>query len=377
MDKITLKDIAQRMGVTTTTVHRALQGKEGVSEERRQEIQNTAAKMGYRSNYMAATLKRKMIRIAIALPEPIHDNKYYYGNMWLGIRRFLNEVTEFNIEPLDYTYQFTYGANGKALKDIYEKHIDNLDGLLTMGVDQGQTSYYIEKFTDRNIPIVFVGSDMYKDLRFCCVQSFDEMAGSLAAELLTVFNEDKRPKKAILTGHFGQLGMKDQLYNAMGFENYLKANAPYIAPLQIRGENPETTCYEIEQALKHDSSIFAIYSCSARYTIYLSEVIKKLGATSKIKFIGNDCFDESIELLKQGALTAIIDKKIAHQSYLAIKILFDYIVKTDYPRSSIIQVRPEVVLKSNADKDFITGSLRNLQPSRDPLEADQSIIYGR
>lgn len=42
---VTLKDVAQKMGVTITTVHKALNGKEGVSEKRRAEIMKTAEQM--------------------------------------------------------------------------------------------------------------------------------------------------------------------------------------------------------------------------------------------------------------------------------------------------------------------------------------------
>ena len=43
---VTLKDVAEKLGVTITTVHKALNGKEGVSEKRRAEIMKVAAQMG-------------------------------------------------------------------------------------------------------------------------------------------------------------------------------------------------------------------------------------------------------------------------------------------------------------------------------------------
>ena len=51
---VTLKDVAEKLGVTITTVHKALNGKEGVSEKRRAEIMKVAAQMGYKVNYMAS-----------------------------------------------------------------------------------------------------------------------------------------------------------------------------------------------------------------------------------------------------------------------------------------------------------------------------------
>ena len=56
---VTLKDVAEKLGVTITTVHKALNGKEGVSEKRRAEIMKVAAQMGYKVNYMASSLSKK------------------------------------------------------------------------------------------------------------------------------------------------------------------------------------------------------------------------------------------------------------------------------------------------------------------------------
>jgi len=341
-ERVTLKTIAAALGVTTTTVHRALQGKEGISEETRREIQRVAKRMGYRANYMAATLKRKGVHIAIALPEPIGDSRYYYGSMWRGVRLFLSEVVDFNVLPLEYSYRFVYGANGNTLERIYEEA--KLDGVLTMGVDQGQSSYYIRKLKERGVPIVLVGSDMYRDVRFCCVRAYDEMAGSLAAELLTAFDGDASPKKILVAGHFGQLGMTDQIRNVNSFERCLASTAPHITPIHVRNEDPAAWAKEMEKILEREKNVYAAYSCSARYTVYLANLLEQLGLVGKLKAIGSDLFDESAGFLRKGTLSAVIDKKIARQSYLATKTLFDYIVKNEMPRSDSLQIRPEIIL---------------------------------
>lgn len=46
--KVTMADIAKRMGVSTVTISKALAGKDGVSEETRRKIQKLALEMGYR-----------------------------------------------------------------------------------------------------------------------------------------------------------------------------------------------------------------------------------------------------------------------------------------------------------------------------------------
>jgi ABC-type sugar transport system substrate-binding protein len=224
-----------------------------------------------------------------------------------------------------------------------------------MGVEQGQSLYFVEKFTERGVPVVCVGNDIPGSSRFCCIKSCDEMAGSLAAELLTAFHEDKEQKKVILLGHFGQLGMTDQIHNAAGFEAYIKEYAPYLTLIQLRGADHREVCRELEQALRSAESVYAVYSCSARYTVYMLRVIESLGMTGRLKLVGNDSFEESLDALERGELTAVIDKKIARQSYLAAKILFDHVVKGEYPPGSQLQLRPEVILRSNLKKRFLSA----------------------
>lgn len=54
---VTMKDIAQRLSVSSVTVSKALGGKEGVSEEVRQQIIQVAKEMGYRKNLIAVDMR--------------------------------------------------------------------------------------------------------------------------------------------------------------------------------------------------------------------------------------------------------------------------------------------------------------------------------
>ena len=67
---ITLRDIAERMGVSSVTVSKALNDKEGVSDELKERIKQLADEMGYRINKVAKSMKEGLTyNIGVVIPE--------------------------------------------------------------------------------------------------------------------------------------------------------------------------------------------------------------------------------------------------------------------------------------------------------------------
>ena len=71
--QVSVKDIAKELNISLSTVHKAMTGKGGISEERRKEVLKTAKKMGYQVNSVAQTLARKSINLGIIMPSLWQD----------------------------------------------------------------------------------------------------------------------------------------------------------------------------------------------------------------------------------------------------------------------------------------------------------------
>ncbi len=152
----------------------------------------------------------------------------------------------------------------------------------------------------------------------------------------------------ILTGNpVGEAAMPDQYNNLAGFQEQVAATAPAISMRSAY-------CFEISDLerilpplVNADVMPFAMYSSSARHTVQMCKIIRDLGLEGQIRLVGNDKFPESETLLLKGVLTAVIDKKVSYQSFKAAEVLMDYLSKGQYPASSTIYVRPEILMKSN------------------------------
>lgn len=346
--KATYKDIAQILGVSTTTVHRALTGKRGVGIKMTAEIKRLAKEMEYESSHVTSALKQGDLHFAIVFPEATMENRYYYLSLWNGVRKFFKELSPFSINPIEFSYPLFPDSNGMILKEIYEKHKQGLDGLITVAVDSPQSSYFLEKLSSEGIPVIAIGADLYKNLALCSVMSHDGMVGQLAAELLTTFIPSGFSAKIIVTGNpVGSLSMPDQYYNVSGFERYVSQYAAGFSIVTAYSADSTAAGSKIRNYLEKHNDIYAIYSTSARHTVLICEIAEELNLSGKIKLIGNDFFPESRDYLAKGTLTAIIDKKIQLQSYEAAKILFNHVLRNEYPKSPVIRLEPEILLKSS------------------------------
>ncbi len=86
----TIRDIARALGITPSTVSRALSGNPRVKEETRRAVEKTAREMGYERNVVAANLRkgRSMI-VGIVIPR-IH--REFFSNCIGGAESVLNQA---------------------------------------------------------------------------------------------------------------------------------------------------------------------------------------------------------------------------------------------------------------------------------------------
>ncbi|EJF38204.1 transcriptional regulator, LacI family [Clostridium sp. MSTE9] len=343
--KATLKDIAAEAEVSLSTVHKALYNKPGISERVRKEILAIADGMGYKTNYVASSLKRKLLKIAFVVPLPNSGtNRYYYRDIWKGMRAFQAEAAEFNIEILDFGFSGPLSNLPKHLEEVYQNHCDEISGLVTLAVEDPAFTYFIDQFSKRSVPAVFIVSDLPQAKRLCCVRAQDLMAGSLAAELISGFTANKG--KALVVS--GDIMVSTHYMNVTGFEQYFAKAQNRMDIIKIYNRrDPEHLYYELVELLRSDPEISAIYSCTATNTPPVCKAVLDAGRAGTIKVIGSDLFQESREMLLSDVLQAIIYKKPFKLGYLGCRTLFNFLVKNEFPRSDSIFIEPIIVLKSN------------------------------
>lgn len=151
---ITMRDIANKLGVSTVTVSKALGDKEGVSDELKQKIKQLAAQMGYRYNTTAKAMKEGFSHnIGVIIPERFTGlAQSFYLIVYKQISLLLEQAGYFGILSI----LSDEDEEQLQIPKIYAEK--KVDGLIILGQI---SKSYIQLVQDMDLPKVFL--DFYDE----------------------------------------------------------------------------------------------------------------------------------------------------------------------------------------------------------------------
>ena len=116
---VTIKDIARELGISPSTVSRALSNSQLVKSETRKAVQDLAKKYNFQPNYTALSLRINQTKtIGIIIPQIVHD---FFSLVIRGIE--------------DYSYSRGYNVIVCFTHEIYEREVIDSQSLLAGKVD--------------------------------------------------------------------------------------------------------------------------------------------------------------------------------------------------------------------------------------------------
>jgi len=155
MSKVRLADIAQKLGVSTVTVHNAISGKKGVSEEMRRKIQETADEMGYQLPSAKPEFAGESYTIGVLIVENyLAQYETFYWKMYQELAILANDRNCFTLVEVLKKHD-----EKKTMKMPACVEQNQIDGLIILGeIDKD----YIEKLKQRlKVPVIFL--DFYDE----------------------------------------------------------------------------------------------------------------------------------------------------------------------------------------------------------------------
>lgn len=148
MKYATIIDIARELGISKSTVSRALRGDDrNVNKETKKKILEMAEKVGYKRNELAVNLRRQSTRtIGIVVPEmvtPFYMNFITYAQMLLNEQGYRVTLAQSHEDP------DAERANLQMLEDY------RVEGILISACHNQKNLDIYQQLIDKGIPLVF------------------------------------------------------------------------------------------------------------------------------------------------------------------------------------------------------------------------------
>lgn len=144
---VTIKDIARILGISPSTVSRALKDHPDISKATKDQVNNLAVEMNYRPNPIALSLRnRRSNVIGVVIPEIVH---YFFSSVISGIEKVAKEH--------GYSVMFSQsGENYEKEVEVCETFLHSIiDGILISVSKETDDYSHLLKLNEEGIPVVF------------------------------------------------------------------------------------------------------------------------------------------------------------------------------------------------------------------------------
>ncbi len=261
--QVTIKDIAKILGISVSTVSRALKSHPDISDETKNQVNELARKLNYNPNALALSLRsNKTNTIGVIIPEVVH---HFFSSVISGIE--------------DVAYDHGYNVMICQSNESYDREVINAHALLSNRVDGvlvsiSKTTFNFDHFRsyqDQSIPMVFfdrICPEIITDRVF-----FNDEAGAfMATEHLINIGCKK-------IAHFS--GPQNLLIGQGRFAGYQRAlrhnNVPFDPRLVLRCDTREDGMSVTAGFLSKNPDIDGVFVVNDSTAIAVMQVIQKFG----------------------------------------------------------------------------------------------------
>jgi len=259
---VTIYDIAEKLGISASTVSRALKGNPAISEKVTKRIQNIAGRMCYQPNVFAANIRRKKTNtIGVLIPR---INSEFMSKAIQSIENVLHEAG-YNvlISQSDESYKKEQ-VNARTLFN------SRVDGLIVSLANETQQYDHFLPFLKKNIPVVFFDRVCWQ-INSTRIVIDDENAAFRAVSYLI---RQGRKNILIITGTGIRNIYSDRLngYKKALLKSGIKFDRNLVFESNLQLENSFGI---IEEALKMDKIPDGIFCCNDSSAIGCILALKK------------------------------------------------------------------------------------------------------
>lgn len=330
---MTQKEIASMLGVSRTTVARALKGDESIKPETKNKILKLCEEVGYKKNYVGSILANQKDRKIYAFLVKSKNQKYL-EEIIEGLEMLKEETSKYNVS-LEIIVTDIAKPKEQIIKLNTILEYNNVDGIIITPMLKEEVVTSLKKYP--HIPLVSLDKKINDEISF--IGSDYKNSGRIAAGILTKLARAE-DKVIVLDSD------DDKISSSVYMEGFLEeldaSNLKDIKVNYIKNLNNN-----LDEILKIDGIDEAKYIYTSRYVDKVANFLKDAGLNN-VKLMANGIDKETISLIKQDQIVATTKENYFLQAYLAGKIIFN---KLNGKREKIgYTTKTEIVFKENLNQ---------------------------
>ncbi|MBR1687466.1 MAG: LacI family DNA-binding transcriptional regulator [Prevotella sp.] len=323
-DKIRIKDIAARAGVSVGTVDRVLHKRPNVSPAALEKVERALKEMDYMPNmYASALAYNKSYTFYCIIPK--HESEAYWEEVEEGAVAACERRRDFSIN-LKMMYYNRFSAE-TFVRKTNECLNQNPDGVVVVPSKLDVTRRFTDELHNREIPFLLLDSYMpdLKPLSFYGQDSFS--SGYFAARMLMLIALGEREIMLMKQMRDGNVASKQQENREMGFRHYMYDHFPDVKITEVNLPlDEEPACYDriLEDFFTSHPHVHHCITFNSKAHL-VGEFLQHSNRRN-IQIMGYDMVEKNAECVRQGSISFLIAQHGYMQGYACIETLFDAIV---------------------------------------------------
>jgi LacI family transcriptional regulator len=261
--RVTLKDIAKRVGLSMATVSRALADHPDISGETKERVREVAQALSYIPNYRARYLRAKHSRlIALIVPEM---NMFFMPSMIAGINRV--------VQQNDYSLIVFQSDNSIVQERRLVEYCTHLsaDGVLLVLSSETADLQHLDILHDVGIPVVLLDKTI-ETIKHTTITIDDQEAGREAAAYLLEHGHQR------CLGVFSDQRQRISAQRLKGFRRAHSEQGIVLAESQIiRVTIIDELSEQLEKAFAAHPDLTAIFTMTDELLVHTHHLLSRRG----------------------------------------------------------------------------------------------------
>lgn len=347
-DRIRIKDIAIKAGVSTGTVDRVIHNRGNVSTATREKVKQVMEELGYEPNLMASTLAyNRQFHIAVLLPD--HRLDPYWDQPRQGVEKALQSTKHYGLAIDQYYYDpSAVGAFNEAVTRIWNAE-QPPDGVLFAPLFLKESQRLLASCKSMGVPNVMINTNVENSDSLCYIGQDSYQSGVLGARLLN-FGVNAGDTVLILNLDNSTTNAKHLIDKERGFRDYWKSRKERQITILKRDfedfNNQEKLRVFLSDLLRDHPKLSGIFVTNSR----AYKVVNGLPETAlkRLKIVGYDLIDSNVRYLRENKIDFIINQNPVKQGYLGLMNLVNHLIFRK--KINPLQYLPlDIVVQENLD----------------------------